>query len=101
MKPMTARTINVTPRCTTTLAVTADHGRGATLGDGSDHRLRVPGGEQDWAAFISLGTPAKGEISGHPIRYQRYIAPAILELPAIVGHASAGAQATPVPEALA
>jgi len=61
----------------------------------------VPGGEQVWAAFISLGTPAKGEISGHPIRYQRYIAPAILELPAIVEPASAGAQATPIPEALA
>jgi len=88
-------------RDTTTLVVTVDHGRGATLGDWSDHGPRVPGDEQIWAAFIGPDTPAKGEISGHPVRYQRDIAPTILELLGIEGHAYAGAQGTPIPEALA
>jgi hypothetical protein len=85
-------------RDTTTLVITADHGRGSTLKDWSDHGSKVPGAEQIWAAVIGPDTPAKGEISGGPVRYQRDIAPTILELLGVDAGAYSGVQGAPIPE---
>jgi len=87
-------------RDTTTLVITSDHGRGSTLQDWSDHGSKVPGAEQVWAAFIGPDTPAKGEISGHPVRYQRDIAPTILELLGVAAGAYPGVQGSAIPEAI-
>jgi hypothetical protein len=88
-------------RDTTTLVITADHGRGSTLTDWSRHGAKVPGAEQIWAAFVGPDTPAKGELSGRPTRYQRDIAPTILELMGVEAGAYAGVQGSPIPEAFA
>jgi len=87
-------------RDSTTLVVTADHGRGSALSDWSNHGPKVPGDEQIWAAFIGPDTPVRGELTNQPIRYQRDIAPTILELLAIPGAAYSGMQGSPIPEAL-
>jgi hypothetical protein len=84
----------------TTLVVTADHGRGSTLSDWSDHGPKVPGDEQIWAAFIGPDTPAGGELSNRPVRYQRDIAPTILELLGIETGAYAGIEGVAIPEAI-
>lgn len=88
-------------RDNTTLVITADHGRGSTLKDWSDHGAKVPGAQQIWAAFIGPDTPAKGEISDAPTRHQRDIAPTILELLGVDSGAYGGVQGTPIPEAMA
>ncbi len=87
-------------RDTTTLVITADHGRGGTLDDWSDHGPKVPGDEQIWAAFIGPDTPAKGEISGGPTRFQRDIAPTILGLLGIDAAEFAGVQGVAIPEVI-
>jgi hypothetical protein len=87
-------------RGTTTLIVTADHGRGSTLSDWSDHGPKVPGDEQIWAAFIGPDTPSQGEISNRPTRYQRDLAPTILELMGIETGKYSGLQGSVIPEAL-
>jgi len=45
----------------TTLIFTADHGRGATPRDWTDHGQDVRGAEQTWVAVIGPNTPALGE----------------------------------------
>jgi hypothetical protein len=87
-------------RGTTTLIVTCDHGRGATLDDWSGHGTKTPGAEQIWAAFIGPDTPAKGELSDRPVRHQRDIAPTILRLLGIDPRDYAGIQGTPIPEVI-
>lgn len=86
---------------TTTLVITTDHGRGRTLKDWSDHGPKVPGDEQIWAAFIGPDTPAGGELAARPTRYQRDIAPTILELLGIDGGDYPGMQGASIPEAIA
>jgi Type I phosphodiesterase / nucleotide pyrophosphatase len=88
-------------RETTTLVVTCDHGRGRTLQDWPDHGPKVPGDEQIWAAFIGPDTPARGEISDKPVRYQRDIAPTILGLLSVEPGAYPGVEGSPIPEAFA
>jgi hypothetical protein len=46
----------------TTLIFTADHGRGATSRDWTDHGQDVAGAEQTWMAIIGPNTPALGEV---------------------------------------
>jgi hypothetical protein len=87
-------------RDTTTLVITADHGRGSTAADWSDHGPKVPGDEQIWAAFIGPDTPARGEMARRPTRYQRDIAPTILELLGVETGKYAGIEGSAIPEAL-
>jgi len=47
-------------RGTTTLLVTTDHGRGATIKDWSDHGKDVPAAENTWFAVMGAGVPALG-----------------------------------------
>lgn len=51
-------------RGTTTLLVTTDHGRGATLKDWSDHGTDVPAAENTWMAALGPGVPALGVRKG-------------------------------------
>lgn len=44
----------------TTLLVTTDHGRGATVKDWTDHGRDVPAAESTWLAAIGAGVPALG-----------------------------------------
>ena len=44
----------------TTLILTADHGRGSTPADWTDHGRRVPGSEFGWLAVLGPGTPSAG-----------------------------------------
>lgn len=45
----------------TTLIFTADHGRGATHRDWTDHGQDIRGSEQTWLAAMGPDTPARGE----------------------------------------
>lgn len=87
-------------RDTTTLVITTDHGRGSTLDDYSGHGAKVAGAERIWAAFIGPDTPAKGELSYHPLRKQCDIAPTILELLGKEKAAYPGVTGSPIPEAI-
>jgi hypothetical protein len=44
----------------TTLLVTTDHGRGATIKDWTDHGSKVPAAESTWIAAMGPGVPALG-----------------------------------------
>jgi hypothetical protein len=44
----------------TTLLVTTDHGRGATVGDWTDHGRKVPAAESTWIAALGPGVPPLG-----------------------------------------
>lgn len=46
----------------TTLIFTADHGRGATARDWTDHGQDVAGADQTWMAILGPNTPALGEV---------------------------------------
>lgn len=45
----------------TALLVTADHGRGLTRVDWTDHGAKVPGAEFIWVAALGTGVPPRGE----------------------------------------
>ncbi len=64
----------------TTLIVTSDHGRGATLEDFNGHGPKIEGANQIWMAVMGPDTPAKGEASGGDEVFQRDIAPTVLTL---------------------
>ena len=84
----------------TTLVITTDHGRGATLEDFSDHGSKVAGCEQIWAAFVGPDTPHQGEAINAPGCLQRDIAPTILELLGIDYRDYAGVAGKPIRMAL-
>jgi Type I phosphodiesterase / nucleotide pyrophosphatase len=67
-------------RDSTTLMVTCDHGRGATLDDWHSHGKDVQGADQIWLAVIGPDTPHSGEARDTAVYHQRDIAPTALEL---------------------
>lgn len=50
----------------TTLILVADHGRGRTASDWTDHGNDIPGSDETWVAMIGPGIGAKGEHRGGP-----------------------------------
>jgi hypothetical protein len=48
----------------TTLIFTADHGRGRTSRDWTDHGPEIDGSEETWVAMMGPGIPARGEARG-------------------------------------
>lgn len=44
----------------TSLLVTTDHGRGATIKDWTDHGRDVPAAERTWIALLGVGVPQAG-----------------------------------------
>jgi hypothetical protein len=50
----------------TTLILVADHGRGRTARDWTDHGNDVPGSDETWFAIVGPGVEARGELRGGP-----------------------------------
>jgi len=95
-------TINSLPeyRDHTTLILTCDHGRGATLEDWHSHGEKVPAASQIWIAVIGPDTPAIGEATNATAAFQRDIAPTILELTGIGYREYEGVEGQPIAMAL-
>jgi hypothetical protein len=66
-------------RGSTTLIVTADHGRGRTPQDWHSHGTKVPGAEEMWMAILGPDTPAQGYKADASAK-QADVTPTILEL---------------------
>jgi hypothetical protein len=66
-------------RGSTTLIVTADHGRGRTPEDWHSHGTKVPGADEMWLAMLGPDTPALGYKPDVRAR-QADVAPTILDL---------------------
>ncbi len=64
----------------TTLILTADHGRGNTITGWRSHGRDVPGSDQDWLAVIGPDTPAAGEETGRGQIYLNQVAQTIAML---------------------
>jgi hypothetical protein len=84
----------------TTLVLSCDHGRGATVKDWHSHGEDVAGADQIWAAIIGPDTPAVGEATNSPEAWQRDIAPTILDLMGIDYRTYEGVLGKPIPMAL-
>jgi len=87
-------------RDTTTLIVTSDHGRGATIDDWHSHGKDVAGADRIWLAIFGPDTPAVGEATNVPEVLQRDVAPTMLDLMGIDYHEYAGVLGKPIPMAL-
>jgi Type I phosphodiesterase / nucleotide pyrophosphatase len=85
---------------TTTLIVTSDHGRGATINDWHSHGKDVAGADQIWLAIFGPDTPAVGEATNVPEILQRDVAPTMLDLIGIDYHEYAGVLGKPIAMAL-
>jgi hypothetical protein len=85
----------------TTLVITSDHGRGATLADWTGHGAKVEGAEYIWAAFLGPDTPATGEARNTDTYYQRDIAPTMLKLAGIDPSEMEGTLGKPIQIAIA
>jgi hypothetical protein len=87
-------------RGTTTLIVTADHGRGGTIDDWHSHGKDVKGAEQIWVAIAGPDTPALGEAANVLEIFQRDIAPTMIDLMGIDYREYAGVLGQPIAEAI-
>ena len=87
-------------RDATSLVVTADHGRGDSLKDFSDHGKNVEGSNHIWIAVIGPDTPAVGEATNTPEFHQRDIAPTMLDLLGISPELFKGAKGKAIPMAI-
>lgn len=85
-------------RDSTTLIITSDHGRGATVADWSDHGSKVPGAGRVWLAIIGPDTKPAGERS-IPAE-QRDITPTMLALMGLDPAGFAHVTGTPIRAAL-
>lgn len=80
----------------TTLLLTTDHGRGATVKDWTDHGKDVPAAENTWMAAIGPAVPALGLRSGVTVTTSQLAA----TIAAVVGedfHAAMPKTAAPLP----
>lgn len=87
-------------RGSTTLVITADHGRGSTVKDWTDHGPDTPGDDQSWVAFIGPDTAATGEASNSAPCFLQDIAPTMLALLGIDPAEYMGMAGQPIREAL-
>jgi hypothetical protein len=58
----------------TSMIITVDHGRGATIKDWTDHGEKVPEAQYIWMAFISPDAPLRGEWKNSEVIYQNQAA---------------------------
>lgn len=82
----------------TTVLITSDHGRGATLNDWFDHGRAVAGADRIWLAISGPDTPA-GVKSGEKVE-QRDIAPTMIKLMGLDPNEYQGATGKPIAAAL-
>lgn len=87
-------------RGTTSLILTADHGRGAGPLDWKEHGIRQPGSDQVWMAVIGPDTPALGERHDVPDVRQAQIAATVAALLGTDFRAYKPAAAAPLPDVL-
>ncbi|HET8548608.1 MAG TPA: sulfatase-like hydrolase/transferase [Bryobacteraceae bacterium] len=87
-------------RGSTTLVVTADHGRGRTPEDWHAHGTKVAGAEEMWAAILGPDTPAAGYKPELRVT-QSDIAPTILELLSLSASGYPGMTGRLIPQATA
>lgn len=80
----------------TTMLVTSDHGRGATLEDWHGHGTKVDGAEFIWIAAMGPDTPASGEIRSGEESSQRDVAPTMLNLAGIDHSEYDGVEGRPI-----
>lgn len=75
------RAIRVNPalRDNTTILITADHGRGGTPRNWTDHGKDVDGADRIWFFAIGAGVPARGLVGGVP-GTQSQVGPTLLAL---------------------
>ncbi len=64
----------------TSIIITADHGRGATPQDWTDHGEKVPDAQRIWMAFISPDSPLRGEWKNREPVCQNQIAATLCNL---------------------
>jgi phosphopentomutase len=83
-------------RGTTALLVAVDHGRGATVGDWTDHGRKVPAAEQVWMAAMGPGIAQMGVREGTAVTLSQVAA----TIAAVVGEdfrAASADAAAPLP----
>lgn len=80
----------------TSLIVTVDHGRGATLEDWHGHGKDVPGADRIWIAVFGPDTPSLGEAANSEGVMQRDVAPTLLSLLGIDYREYTGVQGKPI-----
>lgn len=85
-------------RESTTLIVTADHGRGSTLKDWHGHGKDVDGADRIWLAIMGPDTPHTGE--SNAAAEQRDIAPTMLALMGLAPAGYTGVTGKPIAAAL-
>ena len=77
----------------TTLVLTADHGRGRTARDWTDHARRVPGSDEIFVLAIGPGVPASGAVRGGEAVTQSQVAATVARavgenFPGVTGRAA-------------
>ncbi len=82
----------------TALLATTDHGRGPALADWPDHGRKVEPADRIWIAMIGPDVPATGEASTTSDKYQRDVAPTILEWLNLKYQEYAGVKGQPIRE---
>lgn len=85
-------------RGSTSLVVTADHGRGDNLYDWGSHGKEIPGAEFIWIAALGPDTPARGEIANAGVVHQRDVAATLLSLGGLDWRAFCGDFGRPIPQ---
>jgi hypothetical protein len=80
----------------TTFIITADHGRGSTRNDWTDHGAKVDGAENIWIAVLGPDTPALGERTGTEPVTQSQIAATLAAALGLDYHAAEPAAAPPI-----
>ncbi len=80
----------------TSMIVSVDHGRGATLDDWHSHGDKVRGAEFIWIAALGPDTPAAGEAAGVPEVHQRDISASLLSLAGLDWRAFCGEFGRPI-----
>jgi hypothetical protein len=84
----------------TTFIITADHGRGGTRQDWTDHGAKIDGAENIWIAVLGPDTPALGERTGAEPVTQSQIAATLAAALGLDYRAAEPAAAPPITSAL-
>jgi len=85
-------------RDSTSLVITADHGRGSNLEDWSSHGNKIPGAEFIWIAALGPDTSPQGEITNARAVHQRDVSATLLSLAGLDWRAFCGSFGRPIPQ---
>jgi hypothetical protein len=85
-------------RDSTSLVLTADHGRGSNLDDWDSHGNKIAGAEFIWIAALGPDTAPRGEIANAGAIHQRDVAATLLSLAGLDWRAFCGGFGRPIPQ---